>query len=45
MNATASPRLDRAGRILVRLVLTSAMGDRYRVRVSDDGSIVGLWRR
>ena len=29
----------------LRLVLTSALGDRYRVRVSDDGSVVGLWRR
>jgi hypothetical protein len=29
----------------LRLVLTSAMGDRYRVHVSDDGSVVGLWRR
>jgi hypothetical protein len=29
----------------LRLVLTSAIGDRYRVRVSDDGSVVGLWRR
>jgi hypothetical protein len=29
----------------LRLVLASALGDRYRVRVSDDGSVVGLWRR
>jgi hypothetical protein len=29
----------------LRLVLASAMGDRYRVRVSDDGNVVGLWRR
>jgi hypothetical protein len=29
----------------LRLVLTSAMGDRYRVKVSDDGSVVRLWRR
>jgi len=29
----------------LRLVLTSALGDRYRVKVSDDGSVVGLWRR
>ena len=29
----------------LRLVLGSAVGDRYRVTVSDDGSIVGLWRR
>ena len=28
----------------LRLVLTSTLGDRYRVRVSDDGSTVGLWR-
>jgi hypothetical protein len=29
----------------LRLTLGSALGDRYRVRVSEDGSIVGLWRR
>ena len=29
----------------LRLVLTTTVGDRYRVRVSDDGSLVGLWRR
>jgi hypothetical protein len=29
----------------LRLVVTSAMGDRYRIRVSDDGSVVGSWRR
>ena len=29
----------------LRLVLTSTPGERYRVRVSDDGSVVGLWRR
>jgi hypothetical protein len=29
----------------LRLVLTTALGDRYRVKVSDDGSVVGLWRR
>jgi hypothetical protein len=29
----------------LRLVLGSALGDRYRVRVSDDGATVGLWRR
>jgi hypothetical protein len=29
----------------LRLVLGTTVGDRYRVRVSDDGSIVGLWRR
>jgi hypothetical protein len=28
----------------LRLVLVSALGDRYRVRVSDDGRVVGLWR-
>ncbi len=28
----------------LRLVLTSAVGDRYQVRVSDDGHTVGLWR-
>ena len=28
----------------LRLVLASTMGDRYRVRVSDDGRTVGLWR-
>ena len=28
----------------LRLVLPSALGDRYRVRVSDDGGTVGLWR-
>jgi hypothetical protein len=29
----------------LRLVLVSALGERYRVRVSEDGSAVGLWRR
>ena len=29
----------------LRLVLGSVLGDRYRVRVAGDGSIVGLWRR
>jgi hypothetical protein len=29
----------------LRLVLGTAVGDRYRVRVSDDGLTVGLWRR
>jgi len=29
----------------LRLVLVSAIGDRYRVRVSDDDDVVGLWRR
>jgi hypothetical protein len=28
----------------LRLVLASTLGDRYRVRVSDDDSTVGLWR-
>ena len=27
------------------LYLVSAIGDRYRIRVSDDGTVVGLWRR
>jgi len=29
----------------LRLVLASTMGERYRVKVADDGSVVGLWRR
>ena len=29
----------------LRLVLASTVGERYRVRVSDDGSVVGLWRQ
>ena len=29
----------------LRLILASALGERYRVKVSDDGSVVGLWRR
>ena len=29
----------------LRLVLASCLGERYRVRVSDDGETVGLWRR
>jgi hypothetical protein len=29
----------------LRRVLTTAVGDRYRVKVSEDGSVVGLWRR
>ena len=29
----------------LRLYLTTAIGDRYRVRVRDDGAVVGLWRR
>jgi len=24
--------------------MMTALGDRYRVRVSDDGSVLGLWR-
>jgi hypothetical protein len=28
----------------LRLILASTLGDRYRVRVSDDGCTVGLWR-
>jgi hypothetical protein len=28
----------------LRLVLKSTVGDRYRIRVSDDGNVVGLWR-
>ena len=29
----------------LRLVLASTVGDRYRVRVADDGNVIGLWRR
>ena len=29
----------------LRLVLTTTMGDRYQVRVRDDGVVVGLWQR
>ena len=28
----------------LRLVLGSVLGDRYRIRVAEDGSVVGLWR-
>jgi hypothetical protein len=28
----------------LRLVLASTIGERYRVKVSDDGATVGLWR-
>jgi hypothetical protein len=28
----------------LRLVLTTALGDRYRIKVSEDGMTVGLWR-
>jgi hypothetical protein len=27
----------------LRLYLVTALGDRYQVRVADDGSAVGLW--
>jgi hypothetical protein len=27
----------------LRLVLASTVGERYRVRVSEDGATVGLW--
>jgi hypothetical protein len=29
----------------LRLYLVTALGDHYRVKVADDGSVVGLWRR
>jgi hypothetical protein len=29
----------------LRLVLGSVLGHRYRIRVTDDGSVVGMWRR
>ena len=29
----------------LRLYLVSALGDRYEVRVADDGGVIGLWRR
>ena len=29
----------------LRLVLGTVIDDRFRVRVADDGSVVGLWRR
>jgi hypothetical protein len=29
----------------LRLVLESTVGQRYRVKVSEDGATVGLWRR
>jgi hypothetical protein len=28
----------------LRLALTTALGREYRVKVADDGSVVGLWR-
>jgi hypothetical protein len=29
----------------LRLYLVTASGDRYEVRVADDGSVIGVWRR
>jgi hypothetical protein len=29
----------------LRLYLVTALGDCYQVRVGDDGSVIGLWRR
>jgi hypothetical protein len=29
----------------LRLYLVTALGDRYEVRVAEDGSVIGLWRR
>ena len=29
----------------LRLALTTALGRQYRIKVSDDGTTVGLWRR
>jgi hypothetical protein len=29
----------------LRHFLRTALGDRYAVRVADDGSVIGLWRR
>jgi hypothetical protein len=29
----------------LRLYLVTALGDRYQVRVADDGSVIGLWAR
>jgi hypothetical protein len=42
IRAAVDLALDVAG---LRFVLGSAVGDRYRVRISDDGGLVGLWRR
>jgi hypothetical protein len=40
LSGAVRPATDLEG---LRIVLTTALGDRYRVRVSDDGSVVGLW--
>lgn len=29
----------------LRLALETTVGERYRVKVADDGGVVGLWRR
>jgi len=29
----------------LRLYLVTALGDRYQVRLADDGIVTGLWRR
>ena len=29
----------------LRLVLATTVTDRYRVRVAEDGSVIGLWQR
>ncbi len=29
----------------LRLFLVTALGDRYAVRVADDVSVIGVWRR
>ena len=29
----------------LRLYLVSALGNRYQVRVADDATVIGLWRR
>ena len=29
----------------LRLALASSMSDRYRIRVRDDGTVIGLWKR
>jgi hypothetical protein len=42
LSAAVQLATDVAG---LRLVLASTVADRYRVRVGDDGSVVGLWRR